>query len=55
MSREEHRKKWGRDINVDHIDGVGRGKEKPNNDINNLQTLCQICNARKGYYETRNA
>lgn len=31
---------------VHHIDGRGRGKSKPNNDLSNLQTLCRSCHAK---------
>jgi hypothetical protein len=51
MTREQHRKKYGRDITVDHIDGRGRGHKRPNNSLSNLRTLCLVCNlkvAREG-------
>jgi|GEM_PF-2637649 len=32
-------------LNVHHIDGNGRGKEKPNNDLSNLVTLCVSCHS----------
>jgi hypothetical protein len=31
---------------VHHIDGNGRGKPNPNNELSNLQTLCNICHSR---------
>lgn len=40
MTREEHRDRWGRDLTIDHIDGEGRNSEEPNNEMNNLRTLC---------------
>jgi hypothetical protein len=47
MTREEHKSKWGRDITVDHYDGNGRYSNDPNNDINNLQTMCLKCHGKK--------
>jgi len=32
--------------NVHHMDGEGRGKESPHNDISNLVTLCKSCHAK---------
>ena len=42
MTREQHRKTFGRDITVDHIDGNGRytPPEGRNNSLDNLMTLC---------------
>jgi predicted HNH restriction endonuclease len=47
MSRSEHKEKWGRDLTIDHIDGLGRYSEKPNNNLNNLQVLCLSCHGAK--------
>ena len=47
MTRQEHKAEWGRDITVDHIDGLGRYSRKKNNSIDNLQTLCLRCHGRK--------
>lgn len=49
MTREEHRKKIGRDITVDHIDdnGVNKPRAMKNNNLDNLQTLCLPCHAAK--------
>lgn len=49
MTREEHKRKWGRDITVDHIDGNGRNVSvrKKNNNMDNLQTLCLSCHGSK--------
>lgn len=49
MTREEHRQRYKFDITVDHIDGNGSHtpKEKKNNSLDNLQTLCLSCHARK--------
>jgi hypothetical protein len=46
MTRKQHRKQYGRDIVVDHIDGMGRGYKRPNNNITNLRTLCLVCNLK---------
>lgn len=49
MTRIEHRKLFGRDITVDHIDGNGSNNHKStkNNKLENLQTLCTKCHGRK--------
>lgn len=49
MTRAEHRVNFGRDITVDHKDGMGHGvpKHLKNNDLSNLQTLCIVCHASK--------
>lgn len=49
MTREDHLKKYGRDITVDHIDGNGRytAKHLRNNNLDNLRTLCIPCHSRK--------
>jgi predicted restriction endonuclease len=42
MAREEHKKEFGIDLIVNHVDHKGRmvPRQQKNNDINNLQTLC---------------
>jgi hypothetical protein len=49
MTRAEHRRKYGRDITVDHKDGRGCNTpiEKRNNTLSNLQTLCLSCHGVK--------
>lgn len=47
ITREEHRIKYGRDISVDHIDGMGQSAKVKNNHINNLQVLCLPCHTSK--------
>lgn len=47
MTDEEHLKRWGREITVDHIDGNGRYSGTQNNTLENLITLCLICHGRK--------
>ena len=49
MTRQDHKKKWKRDITVDHIEGIGvydkfGGKR---NTMDNLQTLCLVCHSKK--------
>ena len=48
MTDAEHRKKWGKSIEIDHIDGFGSRKKIKHNWMSNLQTLCRICHAKKG-------
>ena len=38
--------KSNNDLTIDHIDGNGRHSKKPNNNINNLRTLCRKCHGR---------
>jgi hypothetical protein len=47
MSNEEHLKLWKKDLTIDHIDGNGSTSKVKNNDLDNLQTLCLRCHARK--------
>lgn len=42
MTDEEHKALWGRPITIDHID-----KDRTNNSLENLQTLCLTCHGRK--------
>jgi hypothetical protein len=42
MTRLKHLEKWGTDINVDHID-----RNRKNNIMENLQTLCLHCHGKK--------
>lgn len=53
ITREEHKKKFGRDIAIDHIDGNGRSSKNPNNSPDNLQTLCSSCHSKKDNKETK--
>lgn len=34
-------------LHVHHIDGNGRGSKNPNNDMNNLITLCRKCHGKR--------
>ena len=47
MTRESHKKIFGRDITVDHIDKKGRNSIIKNNSLDNLQTLCLRCHGWK--------
>ena len=53
MSREEHKLQFGCDITVNHIDhqSLRSNDDKflgsPNNDPNNLETLCLRCHGKK--------
>lgn len=42
MTDEQHKAKWNRPITVDHID-----KDRANNSLLNLQTLCLTCHGQK--------
>lgn len=46
MTNEEHIKKYGRIITIDHIDGNGRNHNIKNNNIDNLRTLCLSCHGK---------
>jgi 5-methylcytosine-specific restriction endonuclease McrA len=50
ISRKDHISKTGRDLSVDHIDGIGTydlvgGKR---NELDRLQTLCSACHIKEG-------
>ena len=49
MTREQHKKTFGRDITVDHKNHKGRHtpKEEQDNRLENLQTLCLPCHGVK--------
>lgn len=47
MTRDEHKLKYNCDLTVDHIDGNGRKSKNPNNNPDNLQTLCKKCHGKK--------
>lgn len=55
LTRIEHKRKYNRDITVDHIDGNGNGKPKElkNNSLDNLRTLCLTCHSRKDNLQKR--
>ena len=48
ISRSEHFKMYGKDLNVHHIDGRGFGlkKRERNSELNNLLTICQSCHTK---------
>lgn len=47
MSQEEHKERWAKSLTVNHINGVGRNHKRPDNRLNNLETLCLRCHGRK--------
>lgn len=51
MSQNEHVAKWGKSLTINHKDGNGRNSEKPNNNPENLETLCLVCH---GYADCQN-
>ena len=42
MTDEEHKAAWGKPITIDHIN-----KDRSDNSLDNLQTLCLTCHGRK--------
>lgn len=42
MTDEAHKAKWGRPITIDHI-----SKDRSDNSLGNLQTLCLTCHGKK--------
>lgn len=46
MTEESHQQLWSRSLTIHHKDGNGRYSEKPNNDPNNLLTLCLRCHGK---------
>ncbi|NCB27318.1 MAG: HNH endonuclease [Bacteroidia bacterium] len=47
MTRDEHKRKFKRDITVDHKDGKGINSKVKNHALDNLQTLCCPCHGKK--------
>ena len=47
MDDKEHRKKFGRSISIDHINGLGCNSKIKDNRMCNLQTLCLPCHGKK--------
>lgn len=47
MTRTTHYQTFGVDLAVDHINGIGRFVDVPDNRLENLQTLCFPCHGRK--------
>ena len=46
MTQEQNMALFGRSITIHHIDRKGRGCEFPNNDMDNLITLCFRCHPK---------
>ena len=46
MSQEQHILLFGRRLYIHHIDYNGRGEKNPNNDVENLITLCVRCHTK---------
>ena len=54
ITQQEHKEKYGLDLNVNHKDHTGKGKKLHNNSMDNLETLCHSCHSKKHcaeYYE----
>jgi 5-methylcytosine-specific restriction endonuclease McrA len=47
MSQDEHIKRWGKSLTINHINGIGRNHRKPDNRLSNLETLCLKCHGHK--------
>ena len=47
LTNVSHINEFGNQLTIDHIDGNGRNNVNPNNEINNLRTLCLRCHGRK--------
>lgn len=53
MTNEEHKKTFGKEITIDHIDGKGSKSKIKNNKLDNLQTLCLRCHGKKSNKEIK--
>lgn len=47
LTRQEHWKLYGKDLTVNHINGLGRNTKNPDNRPENLETLCLRCHGKK--------
>ena len=47
MTRAKHQETFGKDISVDHKDGLGSRSKIKNNSLDNLWTLCLSCHGKK--------
>ncbi len=47
MTNEEHKRRWNREITIDHKNNLGRYSKIVDNSPDNLITLCLICHGRK--------
>ncbi len=46
MTQEAHFVIFNRSLDMHHIDGEGRGKQDPNNDFDNIISLCTRCHTK---------
>ena len=46
MTQEAHFVIFNRSLDMHHIDGEGRGKQNPNNDFDNIISLCTRCHTK---------
>lgn len=51
MTNEQHRKTFGVNLTIDHINGKGRNANFPDNRPENLQVLCLPCHGSKDAFK----
>jgi 5-methylcytosine-specific restriction endonuclease McrA len=47
MTMAEHIGRWKKRLTINHINGIGRKSTKPDNRMENLETLCLKCHGAK--------
>lgn len=47
MTQAKHLALWNKSLTIDHINNLGRTTKKPDNRLDNLQTLCLRCHGKK--------